>query len=503
MALNALYSFALWAAPTDEDGSFGSFGACELKCKRFGGQLLVCLPIFSTQVSAKGRHHLVYMAAGSAHSTSIQSADPLPIREIPGDYGLPLLGSLVHRLNYFWFQGREKFFSSLVEKYGSTVVRVNMPPGPPFFPDSRTVMLLDQKSYPVLFDMNKVEKKNLFVGTYMPSTEFYGGFRVLPFLDPSEEKHTSLKKFSFEVLRSNAKKWMPEFNTAFKEAAETWERQLSKTGSADFSGVCEQFTFNFLLRTVLGRNPSTPGEACLGNEGPSCALAWLALQVHPQTSVGLPKPLEEILLHTFPLPYVLVASQHRKLYRFFQTYGKEVFDMAADKFDIDRDEACHNLLFLIFFNTWSGILFLFPSIISRIAEAGPGLQMELAEEVRKAVKNNGGLNMSAINSMELVHSTIYEVLRIDPPAAFQYGRAKTDLIVESHHAAYKVQKGQLLGGYQGMAMKDPKVFKNPESFCAKRFMGDKGKQLLQYLIWSNGPECNQPTTADKQCAGKD
>jgi hypothetical protein len=42
-----------------------------------------------------------------------------------------------------------------MRKYNSTVIRTNMPPGWPWT-DSRVVMFLDQKSYPTVFDHDKV-----------------------------------------------------------------------------------------------------------------------------------------------------------------------------------------------------------------------------------------------------------------------------------------------------------------------------------------------------------
>eukprot|EP00249_Psilotum_nudum_P004401 c17926_g1_i1 orf=691-2274(-) len=437
-----------------------------------------------------------------ATSAAVPSSVAADAEEVPGSYGPPFIGNLVDKFNYFWFQGRDKFFLTKMKKYNSTVIRLNMPPGPPFFPDSRTVMLLDQKSFPVLFDMSKVEKKDVFTGTYVPSTAFTGGFRVLSYLDPSEPKHAILKNFAFEVLKSNGSKWIPQFDNAFQEATATWEDQLASKGKADFTNVCQQFTLNFLLRTVLGRDPAAPGEASLGTKGPSYIQTWLLPQLAPQANFGLPKILEMILFHTFPLPYFLVSSKYKKIYKFFETYGTVPLSMAGDKFGLSKEEACHNLLFFLCFNTWGGLQILYPSIVIRIAAAGLDLQTELATEVRKAVQDNGGLNMKAIDSMELVHSTVYEVLRTDPPVPFQYARTKSDLIINSYDAAYKVKKGQLIAGYQGITARDPNVFTDPETFQPKRFMGDKGQKLLQNLIWSNGPETGEPSIANKQCAGK-
>ena len=49
----------------------------------------------------------------------------------------------------------------------------------------RLIVFFDGKSFYVLFDVTKVEKKDLFTGTYMPSTDLTGGYRILFYLDPS------------------------------------------------------------------------------------------------------------------------------------------------------------------------------------------------------------------------------------------------------------------------------------------------------------------------------
>lgn len=105
------------------------------------------------------------------------AADPekLPIRKIPGGGGIPLISPLRDRLDYFYNQGPDEFFRSRIRKYHSTVYRANLPPGPLVARDLNVVVLLDGKSFPVLFDVTKVEKKDLFTGAFMPSTEFTGG----------------------------------------------------------------------------------------------------------------------------------------------------------------------------------------------------------------------------------------------------------------------------------------------------------------------------------------
>ncbi|KAF3591002.1 hypothetical protein DY000_02026573 [Brassica cretica] len=133
----------------------------------------------------------------STSLTSQQSSPPpsqLPIRKMPGSYGLPLVGPLSDRLDYFWFQGPDKFFKSRSEKYKSTVFRTNIPPSFPFLGNvnPNIVAVLDVKSFSYLFDMDLVDKRDVLIGDFRPSLDFYGGIRVGVYLDTTEPKHAKV-----------------------------------------------------------------------------------------------------------------------------------------------------------------------------------------------------------------------------------------------------------------------------------------------------------------------
>ncbi|BBN67996.1 allene oxide synthase [Prunus dulcis] len=105
--------------------------------------------------------------------------------------------------------------------------------------------------------------------------------------------------------------------------------------------------------------------------------------------------------------------------------------------------------------------------------------------------------------MTLTKSVVYEALRIEPPVPYQYGKAKEDIVIQSHDATFEIKKGEMIFGNQNFVGKDPKVFENPEEFVAHRFVGE-GEKLLKYLYWSNGRQMDDhPTAENKQCPGKD
>jgi hypothetical protein len=86
----------------------------------------------------------------------------LPLRKVSGDYGPPVLGAVRDRFEYFYGPGgRDGFFASRVRAHGSTVVRLNMPPGPFVARDPRMVALLDAASFPVLFDTSFVKEERV------------------------------------------------------------------------------------------------------------------------------------------------------------------------------------------------------------------------------------------------------------------------------------------------------------------------------------------------------
>ena len=74
-------------------------------------------------------------------------------------------------------------------------------------------------------------------------------------------------------------------------------------------------------------------------------------------TLGLPKLfqlVEDLLIHTFPIPAILVKSKYAAIYKAFSTAAKDVLDMAAS-YGLERDEACHNLIFAVCFNTYGGL----------------------------------------------------------------------------------------------------------------------------------------------------
>ncbi|RZC50230.1 hypothetical protein C5167_018650, partial [Papaver somniferum] len=285
---------------------------------------------------------------------------------------------------------------------------------------------------------------------------------------------------------------------------DTLESNLAAKGKVNFdaptgTGLNEKACFNFLARSWLSTNPAATE---LGDEAPSRIIPWFSFTVASIAPVGLPCFIEDPLFLTIRLPPCFVKRDYQELYNFFYTNGGGILD-EGEKMGIKRDEVCHNLLFFVCFNSFTAMKAHFPNIIKWISRLNLKIQKQLIDEIRSAVKSSEGkVTMKAIEEMPLVKSVIYEVLRLDPAAPYQYAKAKTDLVIESHESTFEVKQGEMLFGYQPIVTKDPKVFERAEEFVADRFVGVEGEKLLKYVVWSNGPETEDPTADDKQCAGK-
>ncbi|KAF8022892.1 hypothetical protein BT93_F0413 [Corymbia citriodora subsp. variegata] len=304
----------------------------------------------------------------------------------------------------------------------------------------------------------------------------------------------------FFLLKSRRDHVIPEFHSSFTELFETLEADLAAKGKAGFGDPSDQAAFNFLARSLYGVNPA---DTKLGLDGPKLVGKWVVFQIGPLLLLGLPKLVEELVIHTFRLPAFLVKEDYKRLYDFFYSSSGAVLD-EAERMGISREEACHNLLFATCFNSFGGMKIFFPNMVKWIGRAGAKLHTELAREIRSAVRDAGGkVTMAAMEQMPLMKSAVYEALRIEPPVPQQYGKAKRDLVIESHDAAYEVKEGEMMFGYQPFATKDPRIFERAEEFVADRFVGEEGEALLRHVLWSNGPETESPTLGNKQCAGKD
>jgi len=450
--------------------------------------------------------------------TASASAATPPPRPIPGSYGPPVIGALRDRLDYFWFQSQDEFFRRRAAANRSTVFRTNIPPTFPFFVgvDPRVVAVVDAAAFTALFDSTLVDKRDILIGPYNPGAGFTGGTRVGVYLDTEEPEHGRVKEFAMALLHRGAQAWPAELRAAADAMLDAVEadllaKQQQATGgkaSAIYLVPLQQCIFRFLCKAIVGADPAA--DWVVDRFGFTILDVWLALQLLPTQKVGVIQPLEELLIHSFPLPSFVIWPGYHLLYRFVEKHGAETVELAAREHGIGEKDAINNLLFVLGFNAFGGFSVFLPFLVAKIGEASDpaaGLRRRLREEVR-ATNVGGGdavFGFKAVRGeMPLVRSTVYEMLRMRPPVPLQFGRARKDFVLRSHGGAgFQVAKGEVLCGYQPLAMRDPEVFDRPEEFVPERFLGDEGQALLQHLFWSNGPETSQPAPGNKQCAAKE
>ncbi|KAL6604598.1 hypothetical protein ACP70R_043025 [Stipagrostis hirtigluma subsp. patula] len=451
--------------------------------------------------------------AAGGERQKLSSPSGLPIHEIPGGYGVPFFSPLRDRLDYYYFQGAEEFFRSRIARHGgATVLRVNMPPGPFISGDSRVVAVLDARSFRVLLDDASVDKADTLDGTYMPSLALFGGHRPLAFLDAADPRHAALKRVMIRLAAARMHHVAPAFGAAFAAMFDAVEAGLAASGPVEFNKLNTVHMLDFTCAALFGGSP--PSKA-MGAGAAAKAYKWLALQLHPLASkVVKPWPLEDLLLHTFRLPPFLVRRDYAELTAYFAAVAAGALDDAekAQPGAVPRDELLHNLVFLAIFNAYGGFKIFLPHLVKWLARGCGELHARLADEVRAAVPaTDESVTLAAVEKMPLVKSVVWEALRMNPPVEFQYGRARRDMIVESHDAAYEVRKGEMVFGYQPLATRDERVFHRGGEFVPDRFVvaaGEDGddkrvRRLLEHVVWSNGPETGAAAEGNKQCPGKD
>ncbi|XP_010434982.1 PREDICTED: probable inactive linolenate hydroperoxide lyase [Camelina sativa] len=304
-----------------------------------------------------------------------------------------------------------------------------------------------------------------------------------------------------ETLKRSSKVWLRELRSNLNIFWGTIESEISKNGAASYVFPLQRCIFGFLCASLAGVDVSVSPD--IAESGWKTLNTWLALQVIPTTKLGvLPQPLEEILLHTWAYPSQIVAGNYKKLYDFIDENAGDCIRCGQEDFGLTREEAIHNLLFVMGFNAYGGFSVFLPSLIGRIT-GDSGLQERIRSEVRRVCGSGSDLDYKTVNEMELVKSVVYETLRFSPPVPLQFARARKDFQISSHDSVFEVKKGELLCGYQPMVMRDGNVFDEPDEFKPDRYIGQTGSELLDYLYWSNGPQTGTPSAANKQCAAKD
>ena len=96
----------------------------------------------------------------------------------------------------------------------------------------------------------------------------------------------------------------------------------------------------------------------------------------------------------------------------------------------------------------------------------PDLVKELLDEIHHAIPGGKVTSINQLNNLELMHSTLKEVLRLYPPVGFTAKEAIRDTRILD----LKVKKGDSVGIAIQANNYNPKYWEDPEKFNPKRFM---------------------------------
>ncbi|KAL7244895.1 hypothetical protein ACSBR2_000273 [Camellia fascicularis] len=164
-----------------------------------------------------------------------------------------------------------------------------------------------------------------------------------------------------------------------------------------FISLNDRMRFDFVFR--LFYDDKSPSDTAIGSIGPELVDKWQNYDMAMLQPFGLrkvPRFLKDFARNMNLIPDSFFTSNYNKLYDAFEVHAKPILDEAV-RMGIKRDEACHNLVFFCLF--------------------------------------------------QCLCSVVYEALRIELPFPFQYGRVKKELVVQSHEAAFKIDKGEMILGY--------------------------------------------------------
>ncbi|KAL0356762.1 UNVERIFIED_CONTAM: Allene oxide synthase 3 [Sesamum calycinum] len=278
----------------------------------------------------------------------------LPIRQIPGDYGLHFSGPSEIASNII--TAKERLNSSRPECTSmnprfsvATCRRARL--WPEILASSAFLTLSASRPFSTT---RKSRRETCSTALSCPPPRSPAAYRACAYLDPSEPNHAVLKGYFLSFLAGKHNIFIPLFRQTISGLLSGLEDEVSSKGSSNFNDLSDPASFEFVFRLLCDKSPS---EANIGSKGPKMVDKWLFLQLAPLMTLGLkfvPKFLEDLLIHTFPLPFLLVKSDYNKLYEAFYKSAGPLLD-EAERIGLKRDEACHNLVFLAGFNAFGGM----------------------------------------------------------------------------------------------------------------------------------------------------
>jgi cytochrome P450 len=380
------------------------------------------------------------------------------LREVPGSYGLPVLGKLLGTAEFFLF-GWEQYFARRREIHESTVFKVNL-----FQP---TIAVLDQQGIAPLF-ADKTLIQDYGFSWAVPPRPLVGD--VTPSIYEHGPAHDDPKAFYLALMASRGQALPQVFNAVADEFFARW----TKLERFDWQGELEDMAISLIFEWLLGARPSTADVRLIyGNI--FLHLAVWAEKPFPNSTYN-----RSVKAYARLIDFIRTAPRYAEVAALARSHGLS-------------DEAIPNqLAFLLGMNGFLGTQSLLKSIVGELSQQG-GLQDDLKDRLA------AGGPMAVLND-ELLDGVIREVLRLHPPVFFIFGRATQDRPLASASGNFALRKGDLVMGVIPFAHEDPAAYPDPFAFDPKRYAE---QQARDNLIWARGPQDRDVVPDDKICPGKD
>lgn len=387
-------------------------------------------------------------------------AETSDLREIPGSYGLPLIGLVAQSVAFF--KNLVGFCTERRDRYQSTVFKAS--------PGVSSIVLLEQESIETIFDTSLCDKPYGF-GPLRPDPPRVGHIR--PTICSNGEDHVEGKTFVLDLISRRAERLAPTLNEVAGPYIERW----AKTGNFDWGADIDALMADFVFLYAIGGKLDSKDVS---------EWAYSTLVVGP---LWLPRPG--------------TAKAVKQLNRMLEgmrkapDYGE--MESLAKEAGVDHEEAAKQLLFTLAFNAWGGLQGVARSVICELF-LNPDWADKAAAEVREALPEGDEPTVDLIDKIPAVGWAVRETMRLHTPVPSIYGIPNKDTVVRSTTGSYLVRKGELLQGVLTWANQNPKAFDKPGVFDPQRFSTEEANRNL---VWAAGRDVNNPTQTNHMCAGKD
>lgn len=390
-------------------------------------------------------------------------------RQVPGSYGLPVIGGMLDLIAFTASPGWKKFFQNRKQKNASTVYKVNL-----FQP---TVVVQDWKGFKPFHSWDGSLKKDFGFGWAIPPLALTGGDVPSVFL--ANPEHQKFKSLYMTILKNQSSSLQTTFEKTFGEFAEKWESAQQFKWAEELERLAASFVYDW----YFGERPDIDKLRYVYNNIFLHIPLWLQ-KLLPWSAYNRSLPISRDLKE-----FVLNSKKFAD------------FEILAEKQGLSgKEDLANQLLFLTGMNNFLGLQGMSKALVGELSK-NPGLTDDLRQEIQEAEENCGGnLDISDIAGLKKMDRFLKEVMRLHPPVFFIYGRAKDDFLLESASGCFVIEKDTHMMAVIPVAQTDPEIFGGPETFNPDRFQNN---DLEKYLIWPHGEHNAAVDPAGHVCPGKD